>query len=169
MHSTTIREIYLGCGKRSNFYFLILSLIECYISNQNLPSRAGFFVIAISDSVPSPCFRLGQGKKQKTMISNYYGHYSYNSNSISRNAIDKIGVYYCGYIGKNGKLSTLYVGRAAGDGVTIRSRLFDHLNNNRWPDVSHFGFRVCDTKSEAIDLEAKEIARLKPKYNSIGK
>jgi len=28
---------------------------------------------------------------------------------------------------------------------------------------------VCDTKSEAIDLEAEEIARLKPKYNSIGR
>ena len=103
------------------------------------------------------------------MISDYYGRYSYNSNSISQNAPDKIGVYYCGYIGESGKLSTLYVGGAAGDGVTIKSRLFDHLNNDRCPDVSHFGFHVCDTKSEAIDLEAKEIARLKAKYNSIGK
>ncbi len=103
------------------------------------------------------------------MISDYYGHYSYNSKSISHNAADKIGVYYCGYVNENNRLSTLYVGRAAGDTDSIKSRLSDHLNNNRWPDVSHFGFYICDTKSEATDLEAKEIARLKPKYNSMGK
>ena len=102
------------------------------------------------------------------MIHSYAGSYPYNKDSISRYASDNFGVYYCGYMNGN-TLATMYVGRAAGDGVSIKSRLLNHLSNDYWPKVTHFGFHVCDTKSEAIDLEAREIERLQPPYNTQGK
>jgi len=103
------------------------------------------------------------------MIYSYSGEYKFDRFSINSLAPDKIGVYYCGYQKLHGGLYTLYVGRAKGDDVTIKSRLFDHLREKKWSDVTHFGFKICTTKKEAEDLEAAEIKRLKPKHNTIGK
>ena len=60
------------------------------------------------------------------------------------------------------------VGRGVGDGG-IRGRLLNHLRNDYWPDVTHFGYCVCSTAKEAEDFEASEIKRLQPKYNTQGK
>lgn len=103
------------------------------------------------------------------MVYAYSGHFPYNGLSVATNATDNLGVYYCGYVNGNSALITLYVGRAAGDGVSVRSRLSDHLRNDSWRDVTHFGYRICSTKKEAEDLEAAEIQRLQPKYNTQGK
>lgn len=103
------------------------------------------------------------------MAYEYQGHYQYNKVSVNTNAPENMGVYYCGYVAANNILITHYVGRAKGDGVSIRSRLLDHLSQDNWPDVSRFGYRVCTTKKEAEDLEASEIQRIKPKYNTQGK
>jgi excinuclease UvrABC nuclease subunit len=103
------------------------------------------------------------------MIKNYRGNYQYNKSSIIENASDEIGVYYCGYINSNNKLCPHYIGRAKGDGVSICSRLLDHLREDDWLDVSHFGFNVCTTKQEAENLEMEEIKRCNPKYNIQGK
>ena len=102
------------------------------------------------------------------MIQSYAGSYPYNKDSITRYASDKLGVYYVGYL-KGDNLVTMYVGRAAGNGVSIKSRLLNHLSQDYWPEVSSFGFSVCDTKTEAENLEAQEINRLKPPYNRTGK
>lgn len=74
------------------------------------------------------------------------------------------GVYYCGVITTERKLIVYYVGRAVGDGG-IRSRLLQHLSENKWYDVTHFGYKACDSMNETIDHEISEISRLKPKYN----
>ena len=99
------------------------------------------------------------------MINQYKGKYPYNRSSILQNAPDSIGVYYCCNLGTNGQSHALYIGRAKGDGVSIRSRLLDHIRDENWPDVTHFGYYVCSTKQEAEDLEIQEIRRCNPKYN----
>lgn len=109
-----------------------------------------------------------EGFKATAMIQSYSGHYLYNKVSITSNAPGTFGVYYCGFINGN-NLTPLYIGRAAGDGVTIKSRLLDHLSNDRWPNVTHFGFRICTTKTEAIDQEALDIRAFQPPYNTQGK
>ncbi len=102
------------------------------------------------------------------MIYAYQGHFLYSQPVISEWDSDRIGVYYCGYILSNGNLLPLYIGQAVGqDG--IRGRLLQHLNQENWPDVTHFGYCVCDTTKEAADFESAEIARLKPGYNVQGK
>lgn len=101
------------------------------------------------------------------MIQEYKGPYPYTEKVVGDWDSSAIGVYYCGYP-SNGKLSVLYVGKSVGDGG-IRGRLLDHLRDDYWPDVTHFGYRVCSTTKETEDFEASEIARLKPKYNKQGK
>lgn len=104
------------------------------------------------------------------MIYDYRGHYSYSKPTVEQNAPDNWGVYYCGAVNAANTLIVHYVGRAAGDNVSIKSRLSDHIRKpESWPDVSSFGFRICTTQKEAEDLEATEIQRLQPKYNQIGK
>lgn len=103
------------------------------------------------------------------MIQDYQGQYRYNKISVTTNAPEEIGVYYCGQINENNSLITHYVGRAKGEGVSIYSRLLDHLRQENWFDVSYFGYQICTTKKETEDLEASEIQRLKPKYNTQGK
>jgi len=102
------------------------------------------------------------------MIMAYSGNFLYNQPSVAVSAPDSLGVYYCGSLNQDRSLGALYVGRALGDGVTIKSRLRDHFSD-RWPDVTHFGFRICTTMKEAEDLESSEIQRLQPKYNKVGK
>ena len=100
------------------------------------------------------------------MISNYQGHYFFNESSIINNAPQNIGVYYCGVLENNGNLGVFYVGRAKGENVTIRSRLLEHFNNDKWYDVTHFGFCLCSSEEEIENFEKLEIARLNtPKYN----
>jgi len=102
------------------------------------------------------------------VISGYSGHYSFNNALINLYAPNSIGVYYCGYIDLNNILITHYVGRAMGDGVSIRNRLSAHLSDG-WRDVAHFGYVLCSTQEEAESFEAAEIRRLQPKYNTQGK
>lgn len=100
-------------------------------------------------------------------MAEYKGHFIFNKLSISLYASDKIGVYYMGCINAlSGKLEVLYIGRAVGSGVNIKSRLFDHFNNGEWIDVSHFGYIEFLDINEAITFEKSEIVRLLyPKYN----
>ncbi|TSC76475.1 MAG: hypothetical protein G01um101431_608 [Parcubacteria group bacterium Gr01-1014_31] len=102
------------------------------------------------------------------MVHKYQGPFLYNDEVISSWNSNAIGVYYCGYLNSREVLITLYVGKGAGEGG-IRNRLLEHLRNEYWPDVTHFGYCVCDTKEDANNFEAVEIARLKPKYNVQGK
>jgi excinuclease UvrABC nuclease subunit len=100
------------------------------------------------------------------MIYQYKGNYAYNKLSITQYASDGIGVYYCGSKNADGSLFPLYIGRAKGENVSIKSRLLDHFRDDNWSDVSIFGYRECTTMKEAEDLEAAEIAKFKPKYNT---
>lgn len=99
------------------------------------------------------------------MIYSYSGNYLYNKESVNTYAPLQQGVYYCGSLNSDGSLGTSYVGRAKGTGVTIRSRLQFHLDNDSWADVTHFGYRICTTDKEAEDLEKQETIRLNPRRN----
>jgi len=102
------------------------------------------------------------------MVYPYKGHYTYSQDVVSEWDSSAIGVYYCGYVDSDNKLSILYIGRGTGDDG-MRGRLLDHLQDDDWPDVSHFGYQVADTIKEVENWEAEEIARYKPKYNKQGK
>ena len=107
-------------------------------------------------------------KGDPTMVYKYQGHYQYDDGVVRNWDSSAIGVYYCGYPLSNGNLLVHYVGRAVGkDG--IRGRLLQHMLEDLWSDISHFGYSVCSTIQEAENLEASEIKRLKPKYNKQGK
>ncbi|KKP42224.1 MAG: hypothetical protein UR31_C0017G0003 [Parcubacteria group bacterium GW2011_GWA2_33_14] len=106
-------------------------------------------------------------KNLTTMRNSYEGHYSYDKDVVGNWNATAMGVYYCGYIDGN-NLIVHYVGRATSD-EGIRGRLLQHLSEDKWQDVSHFGYSVCTTSREAEDFEASEILRLKPKYNMQGK
>lgn len=101
------------------------------------------------------------------MIYDYQGHYDYDHDVINNWNSSDIGVYYCGFLATSGNLRPLYIGRAVGD-EGIRGRLLDHLRDDYWPDVTHFGYHVCSSATEAVRWEAEEIAKFKPKYNSQG-
>ncbi len=81
---------------------------------------------------------------------------------------DAFGVYYCGTKTVDGKLTPLYIGKGTSEGG-VRTRLLDHLSEDNWHDITHFGYHVCDTATEAEDYEMKEIDKYKSKYNKIGK
>ena len=100
---------------------------------------------------------------------NYQGHYSYNSISALLSAPNSKGIYYCGFVNQQGLLVPMYVGRARGDGVTIRSRLLDHLRNDKWLGVTHFGFTVYSTELFIDAIEGIEISRFQPIYNTQGR
>jgi excinuclease UvrABC nuclease subunit len=98
------------------------------------------------------------------MIGNYVGNYAYNTESVSLLAPSSLGVYYCGTKNING-LTPYYIGRSE----NIQERLQDHLRDDYWPGVTHFGYRTCSTWSEMVELEASEIRRFQPQYNAVGK
>ena len=104
----------------------------------------------------------------KDMIQSYCGHYKFNKDTVANWNSKAIGVYYCGYLLNNGDLFVLYVGKATSDNG-IRGRLLQHLDNDRWLDVSYFGYCQCSSQKEAEDFEAIEIKRWQPKYNILGK
>lgn len=100
------------------------------------------------------------------MIYKYKGAYSYNENIVSNWESSSIGVYYCGYLNNNNNLVPLYIGVGTGkDG--IRDRLLDHLREEHWSDVTHFGFCICSTAEEAENYEKDEIHKFNPKYNTL--
>ena len=101
------------------------------------------------------------------MIHEYNGHYAYSEPVIKNWNDDSIGVYYCGVVAEN-KLRPFYIGKGAGDGG-MRSRLLNHLTEDNWTDVTHFGFQRCDTIRETEAFEAEEIKLYQPKYNTQGK
>lgn len=101
------------------------------------------------------------------MIQTYKGHFDYRESAITALNSGITGVYYCGALTITGSLVPYYVGRAIGEDG-IRGRVLDHHQEDYWPDVTHFGFEACSTASEAIQHEANEIARYKPKYNKQG-
>jgi len=101
------------------------------------------------------------------MIHPFKASYAYDEEVVGDWESDAIGVYYCGAKTTDNKLTIYYIGRAIGEGG-IRARLLQHLQENKWYDVTHFGYHVCDTANEAINWEISEIARYSPKYNTIG-
>lgn len=100
------------------------------------------------------------------MVQKYNGHYQYAEAIVSGWNSTCIGVYYCGYLSGDA-LIPLYIGRGTGE-EGIRGRLLDHLREDNWPGATHFGYRTCDTVSDAIKFEAEEIKRCTPKYNVQG-
>ena len=100
------------------------------------------------------------------MVSPYEGHFLFNEDSIFENVPESIGVYYCGEINNNNKLLVYYVGMS---GESIKNRLLDHLRDEDWSDVTHFGYELCSTKQEALDHEVVKIEHIQPKYNDQGK
>lgn len=100
------------------------------------------------------------------MSQNYKGHYDYDKNIISDWNNTQGGIYYL--LAKNifGQFVILYVGKAFGK-EGIRQRLLQHIYNNEWSDITHFGYSVCSSEEEALYLEAGEIHRIKPKYNKL--
>ncbi len=62
-----------------------------------------------------------------------------------------------------------YVGKAARGDSSIKSRLQSHHAENKWRDVTCFGYKTTSSAAEADALEEAEIKKLKPKYNEVGK
>ena len=102
------------------------------------------------------------------MIYPFNSPYQYTAYTVEGWNSAVIGVYYCGFLNSNNQLVPLYIGKGTGEGG-IKSRLIDHLRDDYWPDVTHFGFHVCDYIHEADNYEATEILKYKPRYNKIGK
>lgn len=102
------------------------------------------------------------------MIGEFNGPYLYNKKIITDWESKVGGVYYCGYKTTENKLVILYVGKAFGE-EGIRGRLLQHINNDSWPDVTHFGYETCSSEMESLEYEATEIKKWKPKYNIQGK
>lgn len=99
------------------------------------------------------------------MAQPYNGQHSYDKAVVTGWNSTAIGIYYCGYLNQTGQLVPCYIGKGTGqDG--IRGRLLDHLNQDHWPDVTHFGFILCNNAQEAEGLERTEIGRHRPKYNT---
>ncbi len=102
------------------------------------------------------------------MIQSYKGNYLFDKETVQNWNSSVIGVYYCGDINNNGSLTVLYVGKATSE-EGIRGRLLQHLNEEKWSDITHFGYCVCTTSEEAEKFEASEIMKYQPKYNKQGK
>ena len=101
------------------------------------------------------------------MIQPYQGHCEYSEGMIDLLDPDEIGVYYCGYKTPDNRLIPLYIGKGISD-TGIRGSLLEHLKNENWPDVTHFGYQACDTVRESEALEKTEINEYKPTYNTQG-
>lgn len=102
------------------------------------------------------------------MISRYKGPFSFTQAIVGGWNSKAIGVYYCGSLNAKGELVCRYVGQACGmEGM--RGRLLQHLSERKWNDVTHFGYRQCESTQEATELERLEIQRIHPHYNIRGK
>jgi excinuclease UvrABC nuclease subunit len=102
------------------------------------------------------------------MVQGYKGHFVFSREVIQTWNNDQGGVYYCGILNSTGQLIPHYVGKAFGEGG-IRGRLLQHLNENKWRDITHFGYCVCSSENETFDFETQEIRKHNPKYNTQGR
>ena len=102
------------------------------------------------------------------MIYQFKGPHLYDSATIGGWNSTAIGVYYCGAITTDGKLSVYYIGKSVAAGG-MRGRLLQHLSERKWSDVTHFGYEQGDAASEVERHELAEITIYKPKYNTQGK
>lgn len=102
------------------------------------------------------------------MIYPFKGSYSFSNDTVTNWNSTAIGVYYCGTKNAAGELVVYYIGKSVADGG-IRGRLLQHLNEKKWPDVTHFGYMECSSVLETNTHEATEIAKYRPKYNIQGK
>ena len=75
----------------------------------------------------------------------YNGNYSFNIEILKNWNNKQGGVYYCGALNINRELIIYYIGKAFGDDG-IKGRLLQHLNENKWSDITHFGYNVCSSK-----------------------
>jgi len=98
------------------------------------------------------------------MIGDFKGPYSYDKRTVEDWNSTVIGVYYIGIKTPEGKLTVYYIGKAAGESG-IRGRLLDHLRDDEWDDVTHFGYHIVDSPEEAESFESEEREKYKPKYN----
>jgi len=101
------------------------------------------------------------------MVHSFNGLYTYSNATIDSWNNTRIGVYYIGILNPNNRSSLFpyYIGKGTSD-KGMRGRLLDHLNNNDYPDATHFGYCACDTVAEADNYEVTEIHRYRPKYNT---
>ena len=103
------------------------------------------------------------------MVHEYQGEFGYDKPTVENWKYSLTGVYYIGSRSASGSFAGIhYVGRATGDGG-IRTRLLQHLAEDKWPDCTVFGYKKCDSAAEAEAHETAEIRRLQPKYNKVGK
>lgn len=102
------------------------------------------------------------------MIYNFQGNYVFSKEVVQNWNNDWGGIYYCGVVNGAGQLIPYYIGKAFGYGG-IRGRLLQHLNENKWRDITHFGYCVCSDENETLASELQEIRKFSPKYNVQGK
>lgn len=95
------------------------------------------------------------------MVGNFRASFNFNSYGIAVNAPSAIGVYYLGSADYTGALAIYYIGKS----IDVKSRLIEHIEENKWSDATHFGYCICSTDQEAKQLESSEINYYKPKYN----
>jgi len=99
------------------------------------------------------------------MIQAYKGQFAYQKLFVQLSTPEKIGVYYLGMINNNGVFQVLYVGKSTNQNGGIRARILEHIGLGEWPDITNFGYCICDTQTETENFEITEIKRLNPKYN----
>lgn len=102
------------------------------------------------------------------MISEFKGPYSYAEKIVREWNSSVPGVYYLGVKTPQNQMIIYYIGKAVAEGG-IRSRLLEHLSENKWDDVTHFGYHASqplDVKA-VNELEEEEIKKYSPKYNTV--
>lgn len=102
------------------------------------------------------------------MVYQYKGHFPYNDETVRGWTSSAIGIYYCGYLNSTGHLVPIYIGKGTGTGG-MRERLLCHLRDDLWPEVTHFGYSLCDFPNEADTYEIGEIQKHQPARNVLGR
>ncbi|OGM97334.1 MAG: hypothetical protein A2735_03120 [Candidatus Yanofskybacteria bacterium RIFCSPHIGHO2_01_FULL_41_21] len=99
----------------------------------------------------------------------FKGPYVYSEKIIREWNSTAVGVYYIGAKTPENQLRIFYIGKAVSGGG-IRKRLLEHLTENKWNDVTHFGFHIFKTDNikEIEEFEKEEIAKYNPKHNIKG-
>ena len=99
-------------------------------------------------------------------MNTYYGQYQYTDAVVRGWNSDAIGIYYCGQLDPQNPnlLIPHYIGRAVGAGG-IRGRLLEHMRDDYWPGVTHFGYQLCASVRDAELIEEAEIKRCQPRHN----
>ena len=90
--------------------------------------------------------------------------YTYNAENVSRSP-DSHGVYELYYVDE-----VVYIGRASGIGVTIRSRLRDHLGEPGLKDATSYRREVTESaitrEQELLAAFRRHFGRL-PRHNKL--